>query len=99
METKINPSQYTKGKWEIRNAQDWEIYCGNQIVAFCPKGYPEANAHLIVLAPALYEVLKAICERMAIQNRIRNASDGEPLDTPSDDILFEQALKVLAKVG
>ena len=51
---------YTRGEWRINEKADYEIVCGEQILAFCPKGYPKANANLIAAAPELLESLKEL---------------------------------------
>lgn len=52
---------YTKGKWERHNAANGEhIWCGDEHIADLDGDNANANAKLVVSAPDLYEVCKAI---------------------------------------
>jgi hypothetical protein len=49
---------HTPGPWKYDSKHaDYQVYSidGKQIVAFCPKGYPEANARLITAAVNSYD--------------------------------------------
>lgn len=69
--------EYTKEEWYSRRKNssdpdgwDWEIvsYIEEGLPIVIASGLNEANAHLIVAAPDMYEALKALLKPYAIPN-------------------------------
>lgn len=56
---------HTKGPWkaerypqEQQSIADHRIIAGKKVIAFCPTGYPFANARLIAASPELLDVVR-----------------------------------------
>ena len=75
-------TKFTKGEWVVdKDDSFWHVTCGDWcVVTSFDQGQDIANAHLIAVAPEMYEMLNVIMEdicadRMADISRCMQAGD------------------------